>query len=210
MKKPELPEHLHPHLKMDNLDLVATVIAFVHDEALNDLHREKGDNRWVLGCMCYARFCETIRNLAKEKRFSWLTVADDSMHFVFRVGDVHFRACKGDEDGSPNSNSLTRVEEETELNPISYLPGFEAAYGDCVWRFVVIKGAHWQVDRVELQLVDSETGEWALKWPMPLASQIAGLLPWAGSAKYAKQPPADVKDPKFGDTKKDKRVGESG
>jgi hypothetical protein len=181
---------------------MATLVAFVHNNALDDLRREKGDNLWILGCAGFTRSCAAIQNLANEEKLSWLTVCDPGMHFVFKIGLVRVRVSKGDEDGVPNQNTLTGVVQEVEQYRATYLDGFfDPEYSDCVWRFVILKHRNGNVDRVELQLIRAKSAEAVRSWIMPLAADITGLLPWAKEATYVKVPPADVKDISFGKPK---------
>jgi hypothetical protein len=204
------PVHFHPDLVADHLDTMATLVAFIHDNALSDLHGEKGDNSWVLGCAGFARSCAAIKKLADEKRFPWLTIYDSSMHFVFRIGAVAVRVCKGDEEGTPNGNALTRVGEETSLYCQTYLNGFyDPNYADCVWRFVIVKDERGCVSRVEFKLVRAVNNETAFTWLAPLQADISGLLSWMKDAAYVKLPAADVQDIQFGKLRKDKSAGGS-
>lgn len=210
MNDREKPVDFHPDLTLDRLDLVASLIGFVHNDALVDMKPKKGDNCWLLGGAGFVRSCAAIQHLAREKRFPWLTISDPSMHFVFRVGSVQVRVCKGDEEGSPNGNSMTRVGEEVALYGVIYLDGFfDPDYADCVWRFVIVKRRDGRVDRVEFQLVRAPKGETVRSWAMPLKADISGLLEWDKSASYTELPAADVPDITFGQRPKKDVEGES-
>lgn len=205
------PAHFHPDLTPDRIDLLATLIALIQDDALGDLQEDKGDSEWVLGCCGFERCRAAIQKLANEKKIPWLTVVDPSMHFVFRIGTVIVRFCRGDEEGTPNGNALTRVNEETALYKQIYLDGFfDPDYSDCVWRYVVVKGPGQKVQRVEFKLVRSDNNP-VLTWIAPLKADISGLLDWMKQTVYVPEPVADVDDVTFGKpAKKEKNTGQAG
>src|SRR5260221_12020012 len=85
IKERKLPSDFHPDLLMDRMDLMATLVAYVHNNALGDLRRETGHNLWILGCAGLTRSCGAIQNLADEEKLPRRTVSDPGMHIAFKI-----------------------------------------------------------------------------------------------------------------------------
>ena len=46
---------------------------------------EMGDTTWSVGCRAYAFGQQRMRRVAENKTYNWLSVLDQSNHFVFLI-----------------------------------------------------------------------------------------------------------------------------
>ncbi len=59
---------------------------------------ETGDTTWSVGCRAYALGPQRMRRVAERRTYNWLSVLDQSDHFVFLIQDVPLRFFRGSAD----------------------------------------------------------------------------------------------------------------
>ncbi len=64
---------------------------------------EMGDDSWSVGCRAYAFGKQRLKRVATSRVHEWLSVMDDSHHFVFMIEKVPIRFYRGfaEEPGGP-------------------------------------------------------------------------------------------------------------
>lgn len=62
---------------------------------------EMGDTTWSVGCRAYAFGQQRMRRVAENKTYNWLSLLDQSNHFVFLIQGVPVRFFGG------SANELT-------------------------------------------------------------------------------------------------------
>jgi hypothetical protein len=200
------PAHFNPVLSIDRIDLLASVLKFVYEDALNDMVEAKGDSDWTLGCTSYERACAAIKAAAESGKFPWLGIVDPSMHFVFSIQGIHVRFSRGDQDGRPSANVMKNVSQEAALTQ-QYLSIYDPEAAKCVWRFIVNRNDEKMVERIEFSLVDTN-GVSVFTWNAPFNGDVSTVLEWAKKTQYVKQEPADVPGIVLGRRKKKSKPSE--
>ncbi len=94
-----LPRDIHPALSEDRLRTCARLLAHARHDAIRMANYEMDDTTWSVGCRAYAFGQQQMRRVAEHSTYNWLSVLDQSNHFVFLVQDVPacFFHCPADE-----------------------------------------------------------------------------------------------------------------
>ena len=119
----------------DRLRTLAGILVSIRHDALTDHHDPgKGDSNWGLGCRVYERTCFAIERAAEK--YSWLTVLDHPLHFVFAVGGVPLRFGRGDPD-EPNPRLLRRNPSEELAQQAAFEFADDPNLVEWRWRLIV-------------------------------------------------------------------------
>lgn len=127
---------------------------------------EMGDDTWSVGCRAYAFGRQRLRRAADRGTYNWLTVLDQSHHFVFLIEDVPIRFFRGSAD-EPTTRTLRR--QIIEAQQLTMALGEEQAEG-LVFRFALEATAGGGVERVVFLALRGDDGRVECFWPVPLDS----------------------------------------
>jgi hypothetical protein len=108
-----LPWDIHPALSEERLRICARLLANARRDALAMASYELGDDPWSVGCRAYAFSRHRLARTANAGTYNWLSILDESHHFVFLIEDVPVRFYRGLAE-EPSSKTLRRHEDETE------------------------------------------------------------------------------------------------
>ncbi len=125
---------------------------------------EMGDTTWSVGCRAYAFGQQRMRRVAEKRTYNWLSVLDQSNHFVFLIQDVPVRFFRGSAD-EPTARTLRR--QHNEAQQLDLALGEDLAHG-LVFRLALEAGAAEGVDRVVFLALRGEEGHVECFWPVPL------------------------------------------
>jgi hypothetical protein len=106
-----LPWEYHPALNKPNLIEVAQLIAQGRGNALDRYDAAVGDDSWTLGVCAFNYGRHEIILASKDGEHPWLSIADPSRRFVFRIGGIPVRFYRGDPQ-EPRPNMLYQVFDE--------------------------------------------------------------------------------------------------
>ena len=166
------PWDIHPALTEDRLRACALLLAHARRDAVRLAAYDMGDDSWSVGCRAYAFGRQRLRRAAERGTYNWLTVLDESHHFVFLIEDVPVRFYRGSAD-EPTARTLRR--QTVEAQQLTLALGEARAEG-LVFRFALEASAAAGVERVVFLALRGEEGQVECFWPVPL------LLPSSGRA----------------------------
>ncbi len=89
--KPRLPWQFHPALTEERLRICGRLLANARRDAVALAKYEMGDDSWSVGCRAYAFGKQRLKRAATSRVHEWLSVMDDSHHFVFLIEKVPVR-----------------------------------------------------------------------------------------------------------------------
>jgi hypothetical protein len=161
-----LPWEIHPALSEDRLRTCALLLAHARRDAVRMASFEMGDDSWSVGCRAYAFGRQRLRRAAERGTYNWLTVLDQSHHFVFMIEDVPVRFFRGQAD-EPTSRTLRRQIIEAEQLGLAL---GEAQAEGLVFRLALEATAAGAVERVVFLALRGEDGRVECFWPVPLDS----------------------------------------
>jgi hypothetical protein len=161
---PCLPWDFHPALTEDRLRFCARLLANARRDAVALAAHELGDDNWSVGCRAYAFGRQRLRRVAESGDHAWLSVMDDSHHFVFLIDKVPVRFYRGFAD-DPTVRTLRR--QEAEAQQLFLALGGDVADG-LVFRLAVETNAAGGVERIVFLALRGEEGSAECVWPIPL------------------------------------------
>ncbi len=159
-----LPWEIHPALSEDRLRICARLLAHARRDAIRMASYEMGDTTWSVGCRAYAFGQQRMRRVAENKTYNWLSVLDQSNHFVFLIQNVPVRFFRGSAD-EPTPRTLRR--QQNEAQQLDLALGEDLANG-LVFRLALEAEAAEGVDRVVFLALRGEEGHVECFWPVPL------------------------------------------
>ena len=159
-----LPLDIHPALSEDRLRICARLLAHARRDAIRMASYEMGDTTWSVGCRAYAFGQQRMRRVAENRTYNWLSVLDQSNHFVFLIQDVPVRFFRGSAD-EPTARTLRR--QHNEAQQLDLALGEDLAHG-LVFRLALEAGAAEGVDRVVFLALRGEEGHVECFWPVPI------------------------------------------
>ena len=170
-----LPWDIHPALTEDRLRTCALLLAHARRDAVKMASFEMGDDTWSVGCRAYAFGRQRLKRAAERGTYNWLTVLDQSHHFVFLIENVPVRFFRGSAD-EPTARTLRR--QIIEAQQLTMALGPEQAEG-LVFRLALEATAGGSVDRVVFLALRGDEGQVECLWPVPLdpAAEHAGPDP---------------------------------
>ena len=168
------PWDVHHALTEDRLRICALLLVKARRDAVTMASVELGDDAWSIGCRAYAFGRHRLRRLVEQRRHNWLTLLDDSHHFVFMIGGVPVRFFRGSAD-EPTNRTLRR--QVLEAQQMSLALGEEAADG-LVFRLAIEARADSQADRIVFLALRGEEGTVECLWPIPLEPSPDTLTRW--------------------------------
>src|SRR4051812_18916430 len=110
------PWDIEPDLTPERLAWVRRTFVAVRKDARETYDPAKGDNALLLGLTCFLRQKYAIAIAAANGSRPWLSVVNDSMKFIFKVGRVVARFYKGEAE-HPSEN-LRRSFPELRQQPL--------------------------------------------------------------------------------------------
>ena len=170
-----LPWDIHPALSEDRLRICARLLAHARRDAIRMASYEMGDTTWSVGCRAYAFGQQRMRRVAEKRTYNWLSVLDQSNHFVFLIQDVPVRFFRGSAD-EPTARTLRR--QHNEAQQLDLALGEDLANG-LVFRLALEAGAAEGVDRVVFLALRGEEGHVECFWPVPLDEEPEQARPTA-------------------------------
>ena len=159
-----LPWDFHPALTQDRLFVCARLLANARRDALRLAAYEMGDDSWSVGCRAYAFGRQRLKRVAEAGNHGWLSVMDESHHFIFLIDQVPVRFYRGLAE-DPTVRTLRR--QEAEARQLGLALGDDAAEG-LAFRLAVETNAHGAVARVVFLALRGESGAAECVWPIPL------------------------------------------
>ncbi len=160
-----LPWEIHPALTAERLRFCARLLTNARRDAVRLASPELGDDSWSVGCRAYAFGKQRLQRTAESRTHSWLTVLDQSHHFVFLIGNVPVRFFRGAAD-EPTARTLRR--QVIEAEQLTLALGKEQAEG-LVFRMALEAEASSDVQRVVFLALRGEEGQVECLWPVPLS-----------------------------------------
>ncbi len=170
---PRLPWTIHPALSEDRLKVCARLLANARRDAVRMASPEMGDTSWSVGCRAYAFGQQRIRKAADRGTYNWLSVLDESNHFVFMIEDVPVRFFRGSAE-EPTLRTLRR--QQNEANQLDLALGEDRAAG-LVFRLALEADAAGSVNRVVFLALRGEEGTVECFWPVPMEDGPTPALP---------------------------------
>ena len=159
-----LPWEVHSALSEDRLRICARLLAHARRDAVRMASYEMGDTTWSVGCRAYAFGQQRMRRVAEKRTYNWLSVLDQSHHFVFLIQDVPVRFFRGSAD-EPTARTLRR--QHNEAQQLDLALGEDLANG-LVFRLALEAGAAEGVDRVVFLALRGEESNVECFWPVPI------------------------------------------
>ena len=161
---PRLPWEFHPALTEERLRVCGRLLANARRDAVAMAAYELGDDSWSVGCRAYAFGKQRLRRVARARVHPWLSVMDDSHHFVFLIEKVPVRFYRGFAE-EPTVRTLRR--QEAESQQLGLALGIDEADG-LVFRFAIETGITGNVERVVFLALRGEEGYAECAWQVPL------------------------------------------
>lgn len=158
-----LPWELHRALTAERLRICARLLANARRDAVAMASHELGDDPWSVGCRAYAFSRHRLRRTAEAGHYPWLSVLDESHHFVFLIEDVPVRFYRGPAE-EPTERTLRR--HAVEAQQLSLALGERAESDGLLFRFAVETDEAGRVGRVVFLALRGEQAE--CLWPVPL------------------------------------------
>ncbi len=125
---------------------------------------EMGDTTWSVGCRACAFGQQRMRRVAENRTYNWLSVLDQSNHFVFLIQDAPLRFFRGSAD-EPTARTLRR--QHNEAQQLDLVLGEDLAK-DLVSRLARETGAAEGMDRVVFLALRGDEGHVECFWPVPV------------------------------------------
>ncbi len=169
----KLPWDFHPALTDARLRFCARLLANARRDALALAAYEMGDDGWSVGCRAYAFGKQRLRRAAASRVHDWLSVLDDSHHFVFLVEGVPVRFYRGFAE-EPTVRTLRR--QESESQQLGLALGIDEAEG-LVFRMAIETGIGGGVERVVFLALRGEEGHAECAWQVPLDAPAERSVP---------------------------------
>ena len=144
--------------------MCARLLANARRDALALAAYEMGDDSWSVGCRAYAFGKQRMKRVAESGSYDWLTVMDDSHHFVFLIDQVPVRFYRGLAE-DPTVRTLRR--QEAESRQLGLALGDDAAEG-LAFRLAVETNVMGGVERIVFLALRGESGAAECVWPIPL------------------------------------------
>jgi hypothetical protein len=136
---------------------------------------EMGDDSWSVGCRAYAFGKQRLKRAATSRVHEWLSVMDDSHHFVFLIEKVPIRFYRGFAE-EPTVRTLRRHEAESQQLGLAL--GIDEADG-LVFRFAIETGMTGNVERVVFLALRGDEGyaecAWQVRLEMPAQQNKSGV-----------------------------------
>ena len=161
---PRLPWDFHRALTEERLQICGRLLANGRRDAVAMASYEVGDDGWSVGCRAYAFGKQRLKRAAASATHSWLSVMDESHHFVFLIEDVPVRFYRGFAE-EPTTRTLRR--QEAEAQQLGLALGIDEAAG-LVFRFAIETGVTGNVERVVFLALRGEGGYAECAWQVPL------------------------------------------
>ena len=161
---PRLPWEFHPALTEERLRICGRLLANARRDAVAMAAYELGDDSWSVGCRAYAFGKQRLRRAATARVHPWLSVMDDSHHFVFLIEKVPVRFYRGFAE-EPTIRTLRR--QEAESQQLGLALGIDQADG-LVFRFAIETSVTGNVERVVFLALRGEEGYAECAWQVPL------------------------------------------
>ena len=161
---PRLPWEFHPALTEERLRICGRLLANARRDAVAMAVYEMGDDSWSVGCRAYAFGKQRLKRAATSRVHSWLSVMDDSHHFVFLIEKVPVRFYRGFAE-EPTVRTLRR--QEAEAQQLGLALGIDEADG-LVFRFAIETGVTGNVERVVFLALRGDAGYAECAWQVPL------------------------------------------
>ena len=162
--QPRLPWEFHPALTEERLRICGRLLANARRDAVAMAAYEMGDDSWSVGCRAYAFGKQRLKRAATSRVHSWLSVMDDSHHFVFLIEKVPVRFYRGFAE-EPTARTLRR--QEAESQQLGMALGIDEADG-LVFRFAIETGVTGNVERVVFLALRGDAGCAECAWQVPL------------------------------------------
>ena len=89
------PSDYHNDLQPERLQAIAGLIFGAARSAYHRHEPHRGDDRWSLGCVRFARIRNLLLDQAKNERWKWFGIVNDSKRLIFSIGVVPVRFCRG-------------------------------------------------------------------------------------------------------------------
>lgn len=157
------PWDYHPDLTRERLIKVAALIAKGRYDALDRYSVAVGSNGWTVGCEAFQFGRHRITEAAGSEGYSWLSVADPSMQFVFQIGVLPVRFYRGPPD-DPSERTLRHT--FAELRQLPFIFDKEELGADLLYRFAVETDLEGEI--VSISFVGLRGEQPVLVWPVPL------------------------------------------
>ena len=141
---PRFPWDFHPASTAERLRICGRLLANARRDAVAMAAYEMGDDSWSVGCRAYAFGKQRLKRAASSRVHTWLSVMDDSHHFVFLIEKVPVRFYRGFAQ-EPTVRTLRR--QEAEAQQLGLALGIDEADG-LVFRFAIETGVTGNVERV--------------------------------------------------------------
>jgi len=158
------PWEFHPALTEERLRICGRLLANARRDAVAMAAYEMGDDSWSVGCRAYAFGKQRLKRAASSRIHSWLSVMDDSHHFVFLIEQVPIRFYRGFAE-EPTVRTLRR--QEAEAQQLGLALGIDEADG-LVFRFAIETGVTGNVERVVFLALRGDEGYAECAWQVPL------------------------------------------
>lgn len=163
----ENPWDIHPDLTKDRLTTVAHFLRHARNDALDRFDPNIGDDAWTLGC-CAFQYCRhRVSEAALSGEYPWLTIQDDSKHYVFRIGAVPVRFYRGAAD-EPTSRTLHQS--FPELRQLGMVFPQEAVERNFAYRFAIETDADGMILSISFVALLGDSP--VLRWDIPLEAEI--------------------------------------
>lgn len=172
----QYPWEYHPHLSEDRLVAIAKLIRRGRHDAVDSHNPRIGGNSWTRGCCAFQFGHFRILQAVVEQRYAWLSIIDDSMRLIFRIGAVPVRFYSGDAE-DPTSKTCKVAEPEHNQLRLAF-PDEKTSDAPMIYRFAVEQDIDGSVLAIKFVGVRDQQAVLCWEVPLPTAS-IVPLTPVA-------------------------------
>lgn len=180
-----LPWELHPDFSVERLTYIASLLKHVREETL-ELYEEGKDSPLSHGIRASERSRNAIIAASSLPDNEWLTIADSSLKFQYRIGTLLCRTYRGSDEDAP---SRTLRDDLGHLDQLCIDFGQELNALELRWRFAVETDIDGSVLRV-LLVGFNRSNDAEYSWEIPTEESWSGIVEASTDLEQAKELPA--------------------
>jgi hypothetical protein len=131
------PADYHPDLTAGRLQDLAGLVYGAARSAYRRHDPHGGDDGWSLGCVRFTRCRNRLIEKDKAGGWKWFGIINDSKRFIFRVGNVPVRFCRG-RVSNPPDRTLAVSSDEVYQRSLAFPE--DATLAKITWRLLIETG----------------------------------------------------------------------
>lgn len=160
------PWDFHRDLTRERLIAIGAALLVSRNEVLDRREPDKGDDAYATGTRAFSWQCHAIREMDMGGTCPWLSLANSTQEFVFRIGEVPARFYRGDHE-RPSSRTLRQTFPELQQDRLPLGDdGWTTA--DIIWRFVIETFHDGEVERIMFCGFEAASARPVCVWEIPV------------------------------------------